>query len=810
MFTDIVNLNSVYARFASFGEVNIMPQELTYIRNLAMYCINSQLIPPDKTNDVQIIIKICNLVYNNQPNGTPILDDEIYDKLIVLMRKDNIPIPIGAPPVKLEEQKVEKTLQNKDVLLDTHGRIVIAQKVPNFGNYLFWNSLTSNVTPPMNEDYVREPSDVKVKKRVKDTPHSYDLCGTLDKAKYVLNYDAQCEGALVDRSVNILERDFFEYYTRAGFINPNMINVMVSLKYDGVSLEATIVDDKIVRACSRGDTGSNQATDYTEVFRGYTFPRATKAGLKTNGEIGIKFEVILTIEAYKTLSTKYNKNYANLRNGVAGLLNGLDARNYRDFFTLIPLESSLDIERTSEVEFLNRYYTKGIDFRYEVFSDNYTNILFKIKKYVEEAESLREYMPFIYDGVVVELINPVLRKAMGKHGAIPNYAIAVKFNPARRESTFLYYKYTVGQDGIITPIAYFNPVEFFGCVHDHVTAHSYERFKQLNLKPGDKVILTYRNDVMPYMTKAPEVSQPVNNNKPVEFPTHCPSCGKVLAVSDSAKSAVCVNLACPERTKARLTNCLAKLGVKDISGETVDKLVDTFGITKLKDIYMLLDDHKKEVTDLIGIAKTTYLDEQLKSIKIKNEYDYFYIGSLGFDNMALKTWKIIMEQFSFDRLVHAISDRSELDHLTAIKGIGPICVETIRYELDFFADDIKYIYAMFQYKKSKYSDKQIQNIRFSGIRDAVLVDKLKEFGYDVDPDSAVNRNTVILVVPHIGFTSSKTAKAFKYLSDNIARMTNKPKMEINWQNVHMIDTGNAYPKILDINTVYQLFGIQRN
>jgi NAD-dependent DNA ligase len=290
----------------------------------------------------------------------------------------------------------------------------------------------------MNEDYIRDTTVVsQVKKRVREVPHSYDMCGTLDKAKYVLNYDAQCAGAYVDRTVNILERDFFEANIRSGNINPNFLNVLVSLKYDGVSIEATIVDDKIVRACSRGDTGANKATDYTEVFEGYTFPRATQAGLKTNGEIGIKFEAILTLDAYKVLRDEYGKNYANLRNGVAGLLNGLDARRFRDFLTLVPLESSLTVDRISEVEFLNKYYSRGIDFRCEYFAGPYAEVLFKIKKYVEEAEALREYMKFIYDGIVVELVNPVIRQNLGKNGSIPNYAIAVKFNPRKRDNTFL-------------------------------------------------------------------------------------------------------------------------------------------------------------------------------------------------------------------------------------------------------------------------------------------------------------------------------------------------------------------------------------
>ena len=221
-------------------------------------------------------------------------------------------------------------------------------------------------------------------------------------------------------------------------------------------------------------------------------------------------------------------------------------------------------------------------------------------------------------------------------------------------------------------------------------------------------------------------------------------------------------------------------------------------------------ERKEELIKLVGPAKTLSLSLQLKAIQNEcNYFDYQYIGALGFDNLAVKTWKIIMEQFSFDRLVHAIADRSELDHLTAIHGIGPISVDTIREELNFFAEDIKFIYGTFKYQKSKWNGgKKQMAIRFSGIRDANLVNKLTEMGYDADPDSSVTKDTVMLIVPYVGFNSGKVSKAFKYISNNLSAVTRMPKMDITWQNVYTLPTQVA-PQVVDINTAYQMFGLER-
>ena len=54
------------------------------------------------------------------------------------------------------------------------------------------------------------------------------------------------------------------------------------------------------------------------------------------------------------LLKQYKVNYVNHRNAIIGLFGRLDARAFRDYMTPVPLESSLDTDRITEIQFLNK------------------------------------------------------------------------------------------------------------------------------------------------------------------------------------------------------------------------------------------------------------------------------------------------------------------------------------------------------------------------------------------------------------------------------------------------------------------------
>jgi len=764
----------------------IVPDNIRQIMiDKSMECINKQKIEQSDYDDIMLIIQISNALYNNGANITLPLDDPIYDALIVLCKVQGLQYPVGAPPIVFNVEPVAK--QNYD-LLETgdKGPKEVVRVIPNKDKMMYFHPLTRNYTLPIEEDFIVYHDNTLVKKKSRNVSSNYNMCGTLDKCKYTLKADALTDGVLDDRTVQIFERDFLGAHIEQGIINPGHIKLIASLKYDGVSVEEEVAGHKITFACTRGDTSNNEASDLTPILGGMEFPRAK--GIVDESEVfGIKFEYIVTENNLKRIAQDFGKTYANPRNGVIGLLGGLDARMYRDYLTPIPLESSLNIDRLTELDFLNKYYTKNISMRHEVIEGDYTQVLFMVSQFVKNANELRDYMGFQYDGVVIEYADEYIRQRLGKRGAVPRYAIAIKFNPLRRVSTFTHYTYSVGQDGRVVPMAHFRPVEFFGAIHDKTTAHSLKRFLDLGLRCGDKVNLTLVNDVIVYITKADDRANDTNPNPLEEFPTKCPCCGSDLIITDSGNSAICPNFFCPEKVIGRLTNLFKKLNIKDFSSESIRAL----GVKWLRELYQL---PKEVVIEKLGEANGIKFLQRLEDMRTTKFPDYRILGSIGFTSIASETWKIILKNVTLEELL--LNTDKVLNNISAAKGIGTKTVETIRNEIELFRPDIEFIFNNFNIERTVVGEEDNKaQVRFSGLRDHGLANRFNEAGFDAREDAGVTGATAILVVPYIGFESGNVTKAFKAKEKNYKKSSGLTiEGGINYTNLQSFK--NYYPFIM--------------
>lgn len=740
------------------GQCDLTPEEIAYINQQ----VDKWLAYPIPVYDkplVYKVIQICNIIYNNIPNVLSPLSDDKYDRLIVICNKHHIDYPIGAPP--LQHQLYDSRLLESSVPVQTREVLQLL----DIDNMHYFHELSKNQYP-IPEEFIRDETVTQEYKRQRTTGHQYNMVGTLDKCKYVLNIDAQRQGVFHDESIAVFERDFLGRHISLGIIDPNNISLLVTFKYDGISVEATIQGDKIVSACSRGDTGNDEATDLTPILYGLTFPRATNVVNNTE-TFGVLFEMILTDYNKQLIETRFNKHYVNSRNAIIGLLGNLDARRYRDYITPVPLRSNIPFPasvipaRLQELEFLNRYYTKGVDLRSIVIQGHYSEVLYKLNLAYNEANQIRGTTGFQYDGLVVEYIPDQIRAVLGSRPSVPNYAVAIKFPPLVRRSVFTHYTYSIGQTGVITPKAHFYPVEFLGQMHDKTTIHSFKRFNLLKLRKGDLVDLSLNNDVIVYLVKAPESEQDPNNRNPYEiFPTRCPCCGSELILSTSGDSIYCPNFRCKERNLARVANMLSKLNIKGFSTESL-RAVDVFSLKEL--IEVPLDKLRSILGPVAGEQMRSMIDTQLIGL---NQPDYRILGSLGFTNLGPETWKRILRHIELNTLMHAIPEH--LEGLKAIPGIGEKTIQTIIVEREYLKEDMDMILKYMNPIPTPLNSGQTKGkVRFTGFRDQQLCDLFIQNGYDCTLDGKLTKDTTILLVPMLGYISSSVNKAFSELSKKL-------------------------------------------
>lgn len=707
-----------------------------------------ELLEANPLNELQIeelrdILHIGNIVYNNIPNEdcNP-LEDGVYDILLEKYKVYNPNFQVGAEPIQFNYDNNEERKEPIKVV-----SIIDKSKIQN-EEYWYNEMVTGfnpkpivNIQPTKVVSFINKPTYIT--KRTRTVAHEYEeLSGSLDKCKYVLTKQAEERMVDKDPKVKILERDFFSQHLAQGIIDyETPFRILAELKYDGVSVVLKICHGKVVSGFSRGDTGADLASDLTPIFEGYEFPMA-----KDIPEIAVQFEAIMTYYNLNNYNEIKQREYKNCRTAIIGLFGSSDAYLYRDLITLVPIKSSVsqeldnsELARVIELEFLNKYFTNGQLIRYVLLEGNYTSILYQLKKFVEECEYYRAYLPFMYDGIVIEYIDPNIVYRLGRQNSINKYSMAVKFNALKKSTILLNVTFTVGQNGVITPIPHYNPVEFMGAIHTKTTLSSKARFDSLNLRYNDIVDIEYINDVIPYISK-PDNEWNANNTNPlIEFPTECPCCGTKLEVSTSGKSIICPNISCPERNISRIAGFMKDMNLKDFSTERMKQLE----IGSIKQLIELGSDIEK-TSQIIGSVNAEKLKNRIAVLLSGTVDDYKFMGALGFSGLAEDKWKKILSYVTLNEIEGFLS-MNAIDFLTTIQGVGPSTVEIIVNEWEFFKEDIHYMLDrnLLVESKGKAAKKKV---RFTGFRDKKIFELINSFDYECK-EGSVTKDTYVLLVP---------------------------------------------------------------
>lgn len=733
---------------------SLMNGDLSVINDQSKEVINNVTIGilNDKFNMsiAEKIIMISNILYENTDMDILPLEDGIYDLLLEKYKSLYPDFQIGAPRIHFDTTNIETNIDR-----EIHPILILDSEM------LFKEELGISYPRYIQTECIN-PISVLIKdeyeyitKRNTDTPHEYpELVGTLNKCKFVLTKEAEEKGVVSDSNIKIVERDFFQRHIESGILDPNRIfTIVAELKYDGISVEGEISSNKILSARTRGDVNEGVAADITPIVGGYVFKNAL-GYIPDETTFGMKFEAIMTTYNLLEFNRLKERDYKNCRTAIIGLMSSSDAYKYKHLLTLVPLATSMNIDRLTEIEFMNKYYSNDEKLRYAIIHGNYQQVLFQIKRFVDEAELMRPYLPFMYDGVVISYIEDDLIQALGRKNHVNQYSMAIKFNPLKKQTIFRGYTYTIGQDGSITPMINYDPVEFYGTIHNKSTGHSYDRFKSLSLKIGDIIDVEYVNDVMPYVTKPDNSHNSNNPNKIEQFIKICPSCGSLLVESDTGKTVYCNNIDCPERNIIRMVNMLQKLNIKDFAEANL-KEINKYTLHELLEIDM----NYLNTTNLGEKTKELFMS-RINDIKTTSIEDYKLVGSLGFTNIAKSNWKTILSNYTIMDLI-MMSDIELFTNLTNIKSIGSSKATVIINEMDYFKDDLLYIANMPNVINIKDNPICGKKIKITGFRDPILMDTLESMGHTVD-DSGVTKDTDILLIPYDGHTSRKIDKAKSY------------------------------------------------
>lgn len=170
------------------------------------------------------------------------------------------------------------------------------------------------------------------------------------------------------------------------------------------------------------------------------------------------------------------------------------------------------------------------------------------------------------DGVVVKVDSFAAQRQLGATSRAPRWAIAYKYPPEVVRTRLLAIEVNVGRTGRVTPYAVMEPVKVAGSTVASATLHNEQEVRRKGVLIGDMVFLRKAGDVIPEVV-GPVVEERDGTQQEFVMPTHCPSCGSLLAPEKETDIDIrCPNnRQCPAQVRERLVH-LAGRGGLDIEG----------------------------------------------------------------------------------------------------------------------------------------------------------------------------------------------------------------------------------------------------
>ncbi len=296
--------------------------------------------------------------------------------------------------------------------------------------------------------------------------------------------------------------EFTEFWTRArrflGLAPDAAIDLVGEPKIDGLSINLTYADGRLVHGATRGD--GTEGEDVTANLRTIaSIPQRLRgkapALIEVRGEVFMTKPDFLALNA--TLEAAGQRMLANPRSGAAGSLRQLDpsvtAGRRLGLFAYAMGEASEAVADTHWA-YLDRLRDWG--FTVNPLSRRLPDPAAAAGFQAEMADA-RAGLEYDIDGVVYKIDRLALQRRLGFAGRAPRWAVAWKF-PAEQTTTRLAaIRIQVGRTGALTPVADLDPVNVGGVLVARATLHNEDEIARKDVRVGDTVLIQRAGDVIP-------------------------------------------------------------------------------------------------------------------------------------------------------------------------------------------------------------------------------------------------------------------------------------------------------------------------
>jgi DNA ligase (NAD+) len=422
-------------------------------------------------------------------------------------------------------------------------------------------------------------------------------------------------------------------------------DLFVAEKLDGISIEVIYRHGRFADAITRGD-GLEGERISANVARMKGVPRA----IARTDAISVRGEIVLRLSD----RARHFPEMTSARNAAAGLSKRLDGSG-AEHLSVLFYDLADDVGVATETEKFALLEQLGFATP-QTSRGRIDDVLETYRRYGEE---LRSGLDYDIDGLVIYVDDRRAQSLLGELNQRPRGAIALKFASPAKVSRVKQITWDTGPSGRVTPVAIVDPVELAGATVQRASLHNAANVRRLGLGVGDEVLVSRRNDVIPY------VEEVITKRGPsAEAPQHCPVCSSSLA--SEGEYLLCRNTLCPAIVKGRIRNWIDATGALEWGDVLITQLVDAKLVHEPGDLYRLT------VGDIAGIERrgeksaTKCLAELTSKLPLSLPT---FLTALGIEGFSTQTARLVVGN-GFDTL-DKLFGASDAD-LVPISGLGPI------------------------------------------------------------------------------------------------------------------------------------------
>jgi len=472
---------------------------------------------------------------------------------------------------------------------------------------------------------------------------------------------------------NAFEREEVREFDRRvhRVLGPSPVGYLTELKIDGLAMSLLYEDGRYRIGATRGDGYAGEdvtpnVKTIDSVPLRVTVPGEFPRSFEVRGEVYMPRRSFQRLN--QELAAQGKPLFANPRNAAAGAVRQLDpkitaSRRLDTFiYALDPAGGA-----RSQAEILARLGEMGfrINPNFRAHPD-----IESVFAFLDEWEEKRHGLDYETDGVVIKVDDLGQQAELGFVSRSPRWALAFKFPPEQAQTTVDDIRVYVGRTGMITPVAWLEPVLVGGTTVSRATLHNEDEVARKDVRVRDRVVIQRAGDVIPEVVRVIVEKRP-SGTRPWRMPAHCPECGTSLVREEGEAATRCINPLCPAQVREHLRHFVAAMDVEGFGYATLEQLMERGLVRDPSDLYHL---SKEQLLSLDGFADRSS-QNLLDRIEASKETDLTrFLVALGIPHVGWSGATALAEHFgSIDRL-----RRASVDELQAVSGIGPVVAEGVQ------------------------------------------------------------------------------------------------------------------------------------